>query len=265
METWKRSKNSQVHLLHISFLSEAIKRRRTRERESNEKCGKKFFSGRVSINKNSHVCRSFWNDDFWYENYCERRVEMEKKLQNYYDLSRPPLSLSLSTREWWVCKSMKFHCPVGRQAQKRQSLSALNGAITYIYNPNLSRRLFRVQSAFVFADIQDAHPQNSATFPINLGWTWQAGARQKTLKLLEDNRKFNWKLKQLWIIMLIPKKASISHDFIAYHEVYFIFIVFLVFFFALFYECCKFSFSSRKMNEKVVFWTLVLWFLGREI
>lgn len=33
------------------------------------------------------------------------------------------------------CKSMKLHCP---WAVKRQSLSDLNGAIIYIYNPNLS-------------------------------------------------------------------------------------------------------------------------------
>lgn len=56
----------------------------------------------------------------------------------------------------------------------------------------------------------------------------QAGARQKTLKPFEDDKDFNWKLKQLRIIMLIPN-LRYRMIFIAYHEVYFIIIVPLVF------------------------------------
>lgn len=173
-------KKTEIHLLQIAVLSASSEQwgaRRTDatvfrkgiEREQKKVESKKFcwclFS--VSINKPhernenlKHMCR-FLNDDFWYENCYGRKDRGGEEKENDYDLLPRQM-----------CKSMRLHCP---WAVKRQSLSDLNGAIIYIYNPNLSTlaRLLpcRPIGFFFTTDFAcetNAHPRHSATFQINL-------------------------------------------------------------------------------------------------
>lgn len=217
----KTEKISQVHLLHIVFLSEAIKwRRRTRMKkgESNDKRRKNLFPPRVSINKNSHVFAS--SQKWWLliwkllrKTSAEKRKKKAAKLLWFVS---PPLVCNM-----WACKSMKFHCPVGWQMQKWQSLSDLNAAITYIYSPNLSRRLFRVQSAFAFIQTNETP---TCDIPRHFKSILARNMKASDGTTSKTSVTFNWNFESTDQLCSGQNLSISSHVFKAYHEVYFIFI-----------------------------------------